>query len=100
LGKQLNDEQFLAVNFCGRIFHDPNRSLVHFHFRPAERIITMKLAICLLAIAVSGCATTFNDRWEPVKPLLELHNSKGDRLDRKRPVSAIITRLANLEQWP
>jgi hypothetical protein len=45
----------------------------------------MKLEIGLLIIAltVAGCATTFDDRWAPVKPLLEWNGGKDDRLDKK-----------------
>jgi hypothetical protein len=45
----------------------------------------MKLAIGLFIIAttVAGCAATFDDRWMPVKPLLEWNGGKADRLDRK-----------------
>jgi hypothetical protein len=55
----------------------------------------MKLANCLLALAVSGCATTFEDRWEPVKPLLEWQDHKGDR---KQPVRSTAIRTAQKER--
>jgi hypothetical protein len=49
------------------------------------KLAVVLFALGLVAIALAGCATTFEDRWAPVKPLLESHGGKGDRLDRKEP---------------